>query len=86
MSRTKVNHFLDNPHTMMGVKFLCTHRSQENEDVEGEWNLVSHSICIGDDDAVEDEYQIQLKSASDGPVAMGREEVRYLLAFSRILH
>lgn len=84
ISRAQAEHFLDSPRTMMGVKFTCTPPSEGDEDLVGEWKLVSHSVCIGDDDVVDDEYMIRLDAFKDGPVAMGRDEVQYLLAFSLV--
>ena len=84
LSQTKVERFLNNPRTMMGVKFMCAPPNAEGEYLEGDWRLLSHAVCIGDDDSIDEEYTVQLGAISDGPMAMSRDELQYLLSYSRI--
>ena len=86
LSQTKVEGFLNNPRTMMGVKFMCAPPSTADEDLQGDWTLASHVVCIGDDDSVDEEYAVRLGAITDGPIlmTMSRDEVQYLLSYSRL--
>ena len=84
MSQAEVNRFLDNPRTIMGVRFVCSVPDEEDEDLMGQWSILSHLTRVDPGRGIDDEFQVQLEAFSDGPVAMGRDEVEYLLAYSRM--
>ena len=82
--QTKVEHFLNNPRTMMGVKFICSPPNTENAGLQGEWTLEAHAIRIGDDDTVDEEYEVRLAASPDALMTLSRDEVQYLLKFSHV--
>ena len=84
LSQLEIDDFLDRPRTMMGVRFICSPPNAEDEELEGEWCLVAHASHLDEDQVLEEEYQVRLESFPDGPMPMGRDEVEYLLMFSRL--
>ena len=82
LAKSQADRYLNTPRAMMGRRFTCKPPNAEDENLEGDWQLMSHAVRIGDEDTVEDEYQVRFEGSSDGSVAMDRDEVQYLLAFS----
>lgn len=87
LSQTEVHDFLKDPRTMMGTRFTCAPPiadAEGDEDLKGEWRLVAHTLRLGDDEDLEEEYAIRHEAYPDGPMPMSKDEVEHLLMYSRV--
>lgn len=78
-----VKQFLNNPHTLVGKRFVHMPPVDQDQDYRGTWQVDSYTVRRVDMD-VEHEYLVLLEAFGDSPVPMGPEEVGYLLRYSQV--
>ncbi|TBU35440.1 hypothetical protein BD311DRAFT_679651 [Dichomitus squalens] len=82
VSREDVDEFLNNPHTLIGKRFVHSPPKGEGQDQSdddcGTWHVTSYTVRVADG-GIEHEYQVVLEALGGGALPMDGEEVRYLL-------
>ncbi|KAI0671283.1 hypothetical protein C8Q78DRAFT_850523 [Trametes maxima] len=77
----EVAHYLANPQTLLGKRFLHTPPPDGEQDYEGEWAIESYSVRMREG-RVEHEFQVLLEEMDGASLPMDREEVEFLLKHS----
>ncbi len=84
VSEDEVLSYLSNPHTMIGKQFAHSPPQGQDQDSDsGAWEVISYTVKKADiGPGIYHEYQVLLQTIGEDPVAMNKEEVRYLLQYS----
>ncbi|KAI0349825.1 hypothetical protein OH77DRAFT_1593981 [Trametes cingulata] len=78
--------FLQNPHTLLGKRFVCTPPPDEDdaEEYEGAWEVQSYSTQVREG-RVDEEYVVAVESLGGASLPMGRDEVEFRLKHSTLV-
>ena len=81
VSRDEVEHFVRNPSTLVGKRFVHSPPQDHEEGNKGTWKVTSYTVREGNQ-GVEHEYLVLLEAFVGDPLPMDEAEVRYLLQYS----
>ncbi|KAI0349824.1 hypothetical protein OH77DRAFT_1431658 [Trametes cingulata] len=84
LAADEIKEYLQNPHTVLGKRFLCTPPPGGDDDYKGMWQVESYSARMRDGH-VDQEFQVLVEAFEGASVPMGRDEVEFLLKHSVVV-
>ncbi|KAI0653527.1 hypothetical protein C8Q70DRAFT_927508 [Cubamyces menziesii] len=81
LSANEVSEFLNNPHMLLGKRFLHTPPPDEDQEYKGMWEVESYTARVPEGQ-VDQEFMVLLEDMHGAALPMGREEVEFMLTHS----
>ncbi|KAH9889445.1 hypothetical protein C8Q73DRAFT_707585 [Cubamyces lactineus] len=80
-SADQVAEFMNNPHMLLGKRFLHSPPPDEDQEFKGTWEVESYSTRVREG-RVNQEFLVLTEDMHGAVLPMGREEVEFMLTYS----